>query len=402
MFYDQFLHPLHVWGDVAIEELVTLTEAAQSGLSILCPSESVLGTFAMAGKEPAAPDTFGWKTVTLADTEAYLLLRHHQFLKRSIEDIAHPVFRIYEMVAGIEVSVVLYHGIAAAGLGVCTYSGRNSAPAGEGGVELAHKIKPDIIPHPMVEDVAEVLPIGQRIHRPWRQSRFSSRRIDYLSGSIQMLHHRHELHVAASYGLQKAVNVESAPLARLADGAHGIILHAMSVKKLDSAHDLREGRGSATVTAKTIVYIFRAVYRYACQKVVIPKEAAPVGGEQDAVGLYGIVYGLAVRVLPFVFECLAIEVQAHEQGLSAMPVEGNLIDFVRLYVLTDEMLQHAVAHAWFPAAIYLRFVEIVTILAFQVAQGSGRLEHNIECHRTCKSDGILKCHCIMVTGHIWK
>ena len=381
MLYDQFLHPLHVWGDVAIEELVALTEAAQAGLSILCPSESVLGTFAMAGKEPAAPDTFGRQAVTFADTEAYLPLRRHQFLKRRVKDIAHSVLRIHEVVAGIEVAVVLYHGVAAAGLGVCTYSGRDSAPAGKGGIELADEVKSDIIPYPMVEDVAEVLSIGQGINGPWCQRRFSGRRIGYPSGNIQMLHHGHELHVAASYGLQEAVDVESASLARLADGAHGIILHAVAVQKLDSAYNLREGRGPATVTAVTVMYILRAVYRYADEKIVIPQEMAPVGGKQNAVGLYGIVHSLAARVFSLVFERLAVEVQAHEQRFSAMPVECHFIDLVGGDILSDEMLQHAVVHAWFPAAVYLRLVEIVAVLAFQVAHGSGWLEHDVECHR---------------------
>ena len=381
MLYDQFLHPLHVWGDVAIEELVALTEAAQAGLSILCPSESVLGTFAMAGKEPAAPDTFGRQAVTFADTEAYLLLRRHQFLKRRVKDIAHSVLRIHEVVAGIEVAVVLYHGVAAAGLGVCTYSGRDSAPAGKGGIELADEVKSDIIPYPMVEDVAEVLSIGQGINGPWCQRRFSGRRIGYPSGNIQMLHHGHELHVAASYGLQEAVDVESASLARLADGAHGIILHAVAVQKLDSAYNLREGRGPATVTAVTVMYILRAVYRYADEKIVIPQEMAPVGGKQNAVGLYGIVHSLAARVFSLVFERLAVEVQAHEQRFSAMPVECHFIDLVCVDIFLHEMLEHFICHPGLSSAIYFALVKIVAIAAAEVAEGAGRLEHDVECHR---------------------
>jgi hypothetical protein len=64
-----------------------------------------------------------------------------------------------------------------------------------------------------------------------------------------------------------------------------------------------------------------------------------------------------------------------------MPVECHIIDLVGSDIFLHEMLEHFICHPGLSSAIYFALVKIVAIAAAEVAEGAGRLEHDVECHR---------------------
>jgi hypothetical protein len=72
-----------------------------------------------------------------------------------------------------------------------------------------------------------------------------------------------------------------------------------------------------------------------------------------------------------------------------VPIELNLRDIICLNVFTDNRLKHLFSHPRLEPSINLGFVQIIAIMAIQITERAGRLEHNVECHRATKPDGIL-------------
>ena len=110
------------------EELIAFAKDVQAGFAFVCEAESVFRTFAVAGEEPFASEAFSGQAVAFVYTELHLLRRVHKRTKVRFENISYPVFFIYEMVAWIQISVVLYDGISSACLCKGARTRLNSAP----------------------------------------------------------------------------------------------------------------------------------------------------------------------------------------------------------------------------------------------------------------------------------
>ena len=67
--------------------------------------------------------------------------------------------RLDEVVARIEIAVVLERQRGAAGLGVDAQAGRLAEPVGERHVEHLHVDLADVVPHPLLEDVDQEPPV---------------------------------------------------------------------------------------------------------------------------------------------------------------------------------------------------------------------------------------------------
>ena len=154
-FMNMGFHPVHIRSDMAVEKPMSFAKDIQSGFTVFGPAEAVLRALAVARKEPFAFEAFLRKTVALAYAEADLLRRGHEFFQRGLKHIADAVLRIYEMVARVEVAVMLDDGIAAAGLGIYAYARLHSAPARKGCIKLAHEETAHIVAYPMIEDITQ-------------------------------------------------------------------------------------------------------------------------------------------------------------------------------------------------------------------------------------------------------
>ena len=115
----------------------------------------MLWTFTVTCKIPSACHAFFWQTITLVNTKAYLFFGCHQSTQVGLEDIANPVVFIYEMIARIQVAVMLDNGISSACLCKCSYSRLYSAPKGQSGIELIDEHTADIVAHPIIKDITE-------------------------------------------------------------------------------------------------------------------------------------------------------------------------------------------------------------------------------------------------------
>ena len=160
----------------------------------------------------------------------------------------------------------------------------------------------------------------------------------------------------------------------------------MLFQKIDALHYLAKRRRAHFVAPVLVVKLLRAVDRYAHQPVVITEKAAPLVVEQCAVGLDGVVDDAAGGIFFLKLDHPLVERQRTHQRLAPMPAEKHLRSGLRLDVHTDEPLKRIVGHDK-PAVgllllVKIVFLEVVTVLACEVAHRSGRLGHNI--HRPGK------------------
>lgn len=187
-----------------------LNSCTATSLTGLVGVESVLGAFSVAGEKPFAAQTFGGELVALVDSESGLLDGMHHLSDGLVGDVAQKIVTVNKMIARVKVSVVLYDGIAAAGLGEGSGAGRLTGPVGKGGIEVRDEYSADIVADPVIEYVAEESPEANVTHRPRGNDGSVGLRVNderplllvRLARSVQrvldMLHDRHELHEAAA------------------------------------------------------------------------------------------------------------------------------------------------------------------------------------------------------------
>ena len=126
----------------------------------------MLGALATAGKEILALATIAGKTVAFlyAETEKLgLTLQVNQVFGA---DIAQFVFGVYEVVAHVDVAIVLHYEAVAAGGAEGAERGLHAIPLGEGDVEELYEALSYIIDDPLVEHIAHELAEGFRGDAP--------------------------------------------------------------------------------------------------------------------------------------------------------------------------------------------------------------------------------------------
>ena len=69
------------------------------------------------------------------------------------------------------------------------------------------------------------------------------------------------------------------------DGAQRVVLHVIDSHHLYGSHHALEGGAASTVVAVGVVYVFRTVERYAYKETVVAEEVAPLGCQQQTIGL---------------------------------------------------------------------------------------------------------------------
>lgn len=146
------LHKVHVGGNMGEELAVVLTEIVQARLAVGCLTKTVLRTAAVAGEQPLADLALMRKTLIFVASELQLSFTVHHRGDSVAVDIAQQVLRKNEVVARIDIAIVLYHACMAAGGTHGAEAGRLTCPAGKGGVEQLHEHLPHIVTHPLVED----------------------------------------------------------------------------------------------------------------------------------------------------------------------------------------------------------------------------------------------------------
>ena len=160
---------------------------------------------------------------------------------------------------------------------------------------------------------------------------------------------------------------------------HRVPFHSVLFQQVDALHHFDKGWSSKPVFAVFVMKLLRPVDRYAHQPIVLFEELAPFVGEQCAVGLYAVVNRPSVGVFLLQFHRFFVEGQRAHQGFSAVPGEQYLRHCLRIDIFFNELLQQFIAHHVF-WIVYIQFglLQIITIIACQVAYSPYGLEHYIK------------------------
>ena len=162
------------------------------------------------------------------------------------------------------------------------------------------------------------------------------------------------------------------------DDGQCIPLHTMLLKQTDATHHLAPRRCARTRTPVLIVELLRTVNGDADKEVVLFQELAPFVGQPHAVSLQAVVYLPSMRIAPLQLQGPFVERDGTHQRLTAMPCEQYLRQCLRLNILADELLQQLVADDLrLVQRVQLLLLQIVAVLASQVAEAPRWLEHHI-------------------------
>ena len=190
------------------------------------------------------------------------------------------------------------------------------------------------------------------------------------------------------------IDIERVVGIEVVDDTHHVPLHAVLLQQLYATHHLVEGGLSATRTAVFIVKLLGAVDGEADEPVVLVEELTPLVGEQGAVGLEAVVNLSSAGVAALQLQHFLVEAERAHQRLATVPGEKHLRLCLRFDILLDERLQRGVTHQRVgliglmglisligligPIIVQCSFLQIIAVLAGEVADAAYRLCHDIQ------------------------
>lgn len=145
-------HIVHGRGCVLEEASVSLAQIVETGLSIGCDGETIFRTLAVAKMQPPTAAALSGQRVALVLSEFLLLGAVHHFKDSLSSDIPKPILRENKVIAGIEVSIVLYDGSMATCTRHRAYTRFNTDRIRECGVEKLNKNTSDVITNPLIKN----------------------------------------------------------------------------------------------------------------------------------------------------------------------------------------------------------------------------------------------------------
>ena len=148
-------HKIHVGCHMLKELAITSAEIVESGISVAVAHEPLLGTFAIAGKEEVAFPALLRQHAAFHFCKLVLLCRIHHLGDGLVVQVAKQVFGKDEMVARINITIVLHHSGMATLLGQHAYPGSLTHPVSQGGIKQLYVVFAHIVLHPFVEDGAQ-------------------------------------------------------------------------------------------------------------------------------------------------------------------------------------------------------------------------------------------------------
>ncbi len=368
-------HQAHRSLRVREERLEPGAEPVEAGLTVGREQQAVLWALAVAGEEVLARAAEGGQRLLLGLPERALLLGAHEVADGGLEDVAEQVARIDEVVAGVDVAVVLErHPLAAGRLEDAETRGAANV-GGEHAVKGLHEHLADVAAHPLVEDCVQEAAVVLRLHaapgyRPRPAAR--GRRLD--------LDDRDELDEAgAELVAEEAVHLERVPGVGGVDRAQHVELGAVLLQAAGGRDDAVEDGSPAEVVPVGVVQLARPVDAEPDEVVVLGEERAPRVVEQDAVGLeraldrhargHAALFG---RARP------PEEVETHQRRLAALPGQGHLRHPLRPGGLRDVRFHDLVGHAEVASRVQGLLLEKEAVVTPKVAARPGGLGHHVE------------------------
>ncbi len=271
--------------DVPEEGHVPGAQVVEPGLPVRRGQEPVLGALAVAREPDVALAAHPRQRVPLGRPERLLLRRPHQVHHRQLPDVPQAVLRLHEVVARVQVAVVLQRETGPARLVEHAQPGpRRPEVVPDRRLERLHVHAPDVVVDPLVPDRRQEPPELLRPHGPHRRRHPPHRvRVPVL---VHALDDRDELHpVRAHLVAQEPVDLERVVAVEPVDGREHVVLDLVRLEQPQPAHDVVEGGLAALVDAVAVVERARPVDGDPDEVLVLGQERRPLVVDARPVGL---------------------------------------------------------------------------------------------------------------------
>ena len=302
------------------EVLEAGAQVVEARLAVGRQNKPVLGTLAMTGEAHVALPAETRQRIAFVKAELDLLRRGHQLDHVRVPDVAQQIVRLHEVIARIQIAVVLDGQPRAAGGVEDAHAGiGQTQPVAQRRLEGLHVDRSYIATHPLVKDCAQEAAKLLRLHRAIGDGRPLLEESQAIG--VDALHDGDELHPGrAHFVAQETVDFQRVVAVDAVDGGQHIVVHTMLLQKPQPAHDLVEGWLASLVYAVHVVQRPRPIDADAQQEVVFGKEGGPFIIQQRAVGLHRVQEGHArPPVLLHQLHGAPVEVQPHQRRLAALP-----------------------------------------------------------------------------------
>ena len=357
-------HPAHRCVDMVKEQLVAGAQVIYPFLLARGLDKAVARAFALAGEAHITLPAGTGQALAFLQPELALAGRTDQFAYGRLQDIPQAMRRLDEVITGVQVAVMFQHQAQAAGLLKDAHIGRQTVPAGQGGIEGLHEHPAHIPPDPLIENLHQEMPKGGGLHRaradqaarPW----------------LLPLDDRDELDET---GLQcvpeKAIYLQGLAFIGSVHGAQDVRVHLMFLQQLPGALHLVETALTAFIHPVGVVHCARPVHAQPDQEGMLFEEGAPCLVQPGAVGLQAVGNLLARPFIAVDQGHRALEeIRPHQGRFAALPGHADLGAVLGAQQLFDIGLQHLVRHAQGTAWIELFFIQVEAVGAGQVARGA--------------------------------
>ena len=352
--------------------LVTSAEVVQTVFTCRRFDKPIFRTPSVANKlHFAAAAVFG-ECIAFIGTEFALERRIHHLLNGVFCDVAYMIVRRNEMIAGVEIAVMLNSECVAARFVEDTEAWVVAQPRFQRDIKNLHENSADVVDYPLIKDRAEeftVLPCRDRAR-------------GYIF-STEILNRRDKLHKLRTEAFEVVINLFRILGVVLVHDTQYIVINFVILQNAKPANDLFGRWTPAFVVAVFVVDFWRSVDTYPDQESVPLEKFTPFIVKECRVRLKRVLYlhaGTSVFLL--VSDRLSEEVYTHQCWFAALPCKRNFVDFLRLNVLLDVIFQDCVIH---PKGSRFRveflFIKIEAVFTIQVAYRSDRFRHDMKCAR---------------------
>ena len=355
----QLAHHPHHGLSVGEEQIQSGAEVVLSRIAIAGLGESILRTSPVTQRLYFTALALRRERVALVIAELALLGRGNKLHQVSLMDIAQLVAGLDEVIARINIAVVLESRAISAGRSV----NAEQMPAKIGlerHIEHLYKDRAHVVAHPLLENIHEELTIlfaadgafgdevsGLSVEQAFAAWLFAPA----LVGDINCFRrgafddgnklYPFRFHLVA----KKTVNGAAVFLVCGIDGAQDVELDSVLAQKPPALHHFVEGALLASVDAVGVVDLAWAVHAQPDQKIVLLEERAPFIIQKNAVGLKGVFHGLLGPTVFFdEFDGTPEELDFHQCRLATLPRHRNCWRAVRLQQLADVGLERGIGH----------------------------------------------------------
>ena len=309
-------------------------------------------------------------------------------------DVAQQILRLDEVVARVEVAVVLERQGAAARLVENAHRRRQADPRRQRGVEHLHEHASDIRADPFVEDADQKAPPLLRAHRSIRHlvplehvqgARFATALAPAAIGERQHLrgHALDDRDELEEFGPElvpeEAVDIVWMVAVGRVHGAEDVDVDAVLLEQTPASNHAIERALAAFVHAIGVVQRARSVDAQPDEIPVRLEERRPLIVQSRAVGLNGVGECLVWSLVALGIVRRALEeVEAHQCRLAALPGDVHLGPRLGFEQLADVGLEQLVRHPKAASRVEHFFREEKAVSAVEIAHRARRLRQHVE------------------------